>query len=170
MSILAQADILSLIKKDPPLVEHYLDLDQQIQTNGFDLSLRSISCFTTYGKLSMDNKNRRISEQQVINFEKEGCIHLKQGCYSIVYNEIINLPLDIMALGLTRSSLLRSGASIHTAVWDAGYSGRSESLLVVHNPLGLVMERNARVLQLVFSHLSSISHGYRGAYQGENIT
>jgi dUTP pyrophosphatase len=73
-----------------------------------------------------------------------------------------------MALGLSRSSLLRCGASLHTAVWDAGYSGRSESLLVVHNPAGLDLEKNARVLQLVFSKLTGKSEGYNGIYQGEN--
>ena len=73
-----------------------------------------------------------------------------------------------MALGLSRSSLLRCGASLHTAVWDAGYSGRSESLLVVYNPQGLDLEKNARVLQLVFSTLTGESQGYTGGYQGEN--
>ena len=170
MSILSQKDILSLIEKKPPLIEQYLNLEQQMQTNGFDLSLRNISCFTTFGKVSMDNKNRQIAKRQVIEFEEDGYLHVKQGIYSITYNEILNLPRDIMALGLPRSSLLRSGASIHTAVWDAGYSGRSESLLVVHNPLGLVLEKNARVLQLVFSYLSSISQGYQGTYQRENVS
>ena len=95
-------------------------------------------------------------------------MHLNPGSYSIIFNEIVHLPKDIMALGLSRSSLLRCGASLHTAVWDAGYSGRSESLLVVHNPLGLDLEKDARVLQLVFSKLTGTSQGYQGRYQGEN--
>ena len=46
MSILSRDDILALIKSDPPLVESYLDLEAQLQTNGFDLSLRSVSLLT----------------------------------------------------------------------------------------------------------------------------
>jgi dUTP pyrophosphatase len=170
MSILSYDDILALIKSEPPLVESYLNLELQLQTNGFDLSLRSISRLTSCGRLALDNNNRIVSTQQKVDFGPDGIIHLEPGSYSITYNEIVHLPKDIMALGLSRSSLLRCGSSLHTAVWDAGYSGRSESLLVVHNPLGQHLEKDARILQLVFSRLTGISHGYDGAYQGENIS
>ena len=168
MSILSHDDILALIQADPPLIESYLDLEAQLQTNGFDLSLRTVSEFTSSGKLALNNRNRVISEQKRLDFGPDGVIHLGPGAYSITYNEIVHLPKDVMALGLSRSSLLRCGASLHTAVWDAGYSGRSESLLVVHNPLGLDLEKDARVLQLVFSKLTGKSRGYQGRYQGEN--
>ena len=168
MSILSHDDLLALIHGHPPLVESYLDLDAQLQANGFDLSLRSVSGFVSDGRLSLDNKNRIVSQQNKLEFTADGDLHLPPGAYSITYNEVVHLPKNIMALGLPRSSLLRCGASLHTAVWDAGYSGRSESLLVVYNPLGLDLEKNARVLQLVFSTLTRESEGYRGRYQGEN--
>jgi dUTP pyrophosphatase len=145
-----------------------MDIDSQLQTNGFDLSLRSVSALVSAGRLSLDNRNRVISEQKKLDFDEDGVLHLAPGSYSITYNEIVHLPKNIMALGLSRSSLLRCGASLHTAVWDAGYSGRSESLLVVYNPLGLDLEKNARVLQLVFMTLTGESRGYNGRYQGEN--
>jgi dUTP pyrophosphatase len=168
MSILSRDDILALIQADPPMVESYLSLEVQLQTNGFDMSLRTISEFTACGKLALDNKNRVLSTQKKLDFGADGLIHLEPGAYNITYNEVVHLPKDIMALGLSRSSLLRNGASLHTAVWDAGYSGRSESLLVVYNPLGLDLEKNARVLQLVFSKLTGKTGGYQGRYQGEN--
>jgi dUTP pyrophosphatase len=168
MSILTKSDILALINSETPLVECYLDIESQLQTNGFDLSLRTVSLFTSCGKLALDNRNRIISQQEDLEFGANGVLHLAPGAYSITYNEIVHLPKDVMALGLSRSSLLRCGASLHTAVWDAGYSGRSESLLVVHNPNGLELEKDARVLQLVFSKLTGKSEGYNGIYQGEN--
>jgi dUTP pyrophosphatase len=79
------------------------------------------------------------------------------------------MPSDIMALGRPRSSLLRCGVDIGTAVWDAGYSGRSQSLLTVHNPAGFRVQRNARVMQLVFFRLNTETPGYNGKYQRENI-
>jgi dUTP pyrophosphatase len=87
----------------------------------------------------------------------------------ITYNEIVHLPKDIMALGRPRSSLLRCGVSVGTAVWDAGYEGRSQSLLVVHHPQGFRVQKNARIIQLVFLTLTGESAGYTGVYQGENI-
>ncbi|MCX9014076.1 MAG: deoxyuridine 5'-triphosphate nucleotidohydrolase, partial [Candidatus Methanoperedens sp.] len=69
-----------------------------------------------------------------------------------------------------RSSLLRCGVTIETAVWDAGYSGRSESLLVVFNEDGFRVKKDARVLQLLFYRLGErVSEGYSGVYQNENL-
>jgi len=75
----------------------------------------------------------------------------------------------VMALAAHRSSLLRCGVTVGTAVWDAGYEGRSQSLLVVHNPLGFRLQKNARIIQLVFFQLSQETERYKGKYQGENI-
>jgi dUTP pyrophosphatase len=59
--------------------------------------------------------------------------------------------------------------AIHTAVWDAGYSGRSTSLLSVLNPAGFRLQIGARILQLVFFGLAAAANeGYQGVYQGEN--
>jgi dUTP pyrophosphatase len=57
--------------------------------------------------------------------------------------------------GLSNSQveLLRCGVTVNTAVWDAGYSGRSESLLVVYQPEGFDLQKNARIVQLVFFQL-----------------
>ena len=95
--------------------------------------------------------------------------NLAPGIYSITYNEIVHLPENIMALATPRSSLLRCGVTVNTAVWDAGYSGRSQSLLVVYNPQGFQLQRNARIIQLVFFRLGNQTEGYSGTYQNENI-
>ncbi|HEX9269542.1 MAG TPA: deoxyuridine 5'-triphosphate nucleotidohydrolase, partial [Candidatus Limnocylindria bacterium] len=84
------------------------------------------------------------------------------------YMERVNLPADLMAFARPRSTLLRSGVAIHTAVWDAGYSGRGEGLLSVLDPRGYRLQRVARVVQLVFLRLASaVGEGYRGRYHGE---
>jgi dUTP pyrophosphatase len=75
-----------------------------------------------------------------------------------------------MALGRPRSSLCRLGATLATAVWDAGYRGRSTAMLIVENPAGMRIERAARLLQLVFFTLDvATARGYDGEYQDENI-
>jgi dUTP pyrophosphatase len=101
-------------------------------------------------------------------FDGLGFIDLVPDAYIITYNEIVHLPKNVMALARPRSSLLRCGVSVDTAVWDAGYSGRSQSLMVVYNPQGFRLQRNARVVQLIFLWLTRETEGYRGAYQGEN--
>jgi len=92
------------------------------------------------------------------------------GAYLITFNEIVNLPSNIMALARPRSSLNRCGVSMHSAVWDAGYSGRSQSMLVVYNVHGFRLHRNARVMQLIFMYTTrDVGRGYSGRYQNENI-
>ena len=168
MAVLSGEDIRRLIKQDTPLVEGWIDLDEQVQANGFDLTLREVALPQSAGKITVDNSQRGVSDLSPLVFDGMGSIELVPGTYIITYNEVVHLPKDIMALGRPRSSLLRCGVTVGTAVWDAGYSGRSQSLLVVYNPRGFRVQRNARIIQLVFFTLTGESEGYSGVYQGEN--
>ena len=96
-------------------------------------------------------------------------MELMPGSYIITYNEIVHIPTNLMALARPRSSLLRCGVNIGTAVWDAGYSGRSQSLMLVYNSSGFRVQKNARVAQLIFMPLTTETDGYSGKYQNENI-
>ncbi|MFC1967059.1 deoxyuridine 5'-triphosphate nucleotidohydrolase [Chloroflexota bacterium] len=169
MTVLSREAMLELIKGQPPLIEDYLDLEQQLQPNGFDVTLRDIAVIQSAGAIAVSNDNRVISALSPLAYDGLGYIDLLPGAYVVTFNEIVNIPRDIMALARPRSSLLRCGVSVHNAVWDAGYSGRSQGLLTVYNPLGFRLQRNARIAQMVFMTLSHETEGYRGKYQGENI-
>jgi dUTP pyrophosphatase len=169
-SILSREDILKMLRATPPLVENLCDVQQQIQPNGIDLTLKEVALFSSSGSLDPSNKNRALSSTAPLVFDGLGRVDLLPGCYLVTYNEVVNLPKNIMALALPRSSLLRCGVSIHNAVWDAGYSGRSQSLMVVYNTQGFRLYRNARIVQMVFFSLShEVARGYDGVFQGENI-
>ncbi|MFO7773629.1 MAG: deoxyuridine 5'-triphosphate nucleotidohydrolase [Dehalococcoidia bacterium] len=168
--ILSRDDILEMLKASPPLVNDLCDAQQQVQPNGIDLSLREVALLSSPGNMSPDNESRVISGTSPLVFDGLGRIDLLPGCYLVTYNEVVNLPRDVMALATPRSSLLRCGVSIHSAVWDAGYSGRSQSLMVVYNPQGFRLHKNARIIQMVFFRLSyKVDEGYRGMFQGENL-
>ena len=162
--------ILELVQSQPPLLECYLNLESQLQPNGFDLTLRGVSRFTSMGALGPRPEDRDISNHEAVSMQDGVPTHLEPGPYLITFNEVVNLPLDVMALGRPRSSLLRSGVAVHTAVWDAGYQGRSQALMMVNNPHGFRLTPGAAMVQLVFFALSSpVAEGYRGLFQGENI-
>ena len=168
--VLSREAILGLLKVTPPLIDGLQDTKKQVQPNGVDITVRDIAMLSSPGKLGAQDKTRILSTTTSLVFDTASSIDLLPGCYQITYNEIINLPKDIMALAFPRSSLLRCGVSIHTAVWDAGYSGRSQSLLVVYNPLGFRLLKDAAVIQLVFFRLSQeVSEGYNGMFQYENM-
>ena len=130
--MLDRDSIGDLILSNPPLIESYLSLDQQLQPNGFDLTLREVARLSSPGSMGAESDQRTLSHSHKLEFGPDQWLHLASGSYLINFNEIINLPLDLMTLGRARSSLLRSGVSIHTAVGDAGYRGRYQALLVVH--------------------------------------
>ena len=168
-AILSQQDIGKLIQQKPPLIEGYIDLEEQVQPNGIDLTLREVALLQSPGKIAVKNSQRVVSDLAPLVFDGLGFIDLVPGAYIITYNEIVHLPKNVMALARPRSSLLRCGVTVNTAVWDAGYSGRSQSLMVVYNPQGFRLQKNARIVQLIFLQLTQETEGYHGAYQKENI-
>jgi dUTP pyrophosphatase len=110
-----------------------------------------------------------LPEYEELAFDDEGFLDLAPGVYQVVFAEVVDLPTDLMALGRPRSSLCRSGVTLHTSVWDAGYRGRSTSLLQVINPAGFRVQQGARLLQLVFFGMDAkTAKGYSGVYQNEN--
>lgn len=167
---LSREQMLRLIRSDRPLVTEFLDLDAQAQPNGFDLSLREVSSLHGRGVLAASNAGRVLPAPESMPFDADGFVDLAPGPYLVLFNEVVDLPASVMALGRPRSSLCRSGVTVHTAVWDAGYRGRSTALLSVINPHGFRVQRDARLVQLVFFTLGeAVDSGYDGTYQGENL-
>jgi len=168
-AILSRQDIQRLVQQQPPLVEGCINLEEQVQPNGIDLTLREVALLQSSGKIAVRDSQRLVSNLAPLVFDGMDFIDLVPGAYIVTYNEVVHLPRNIVALATPRSSLLRCGVTVNTAVWDAGYSGRSQSLMVVYNPQGFRLQRNARIVQLVFLQLTEETEGYHGAYQEENI-
>lgn len=152
------------------LVESMIDPETQTQMCGVELTLQKIERFNSAGAVAFENKERKLPETEPLNFDEMGWIELTAGSYLVTFNEIVNIPKDVAAMARARSTLLRCGATLETALWDPGYRGRSQSLLVVYNPQGLKLKKNARLMQLVFLRLENEAEKlYSGKYQGENI-
>jgi dUTP pyrophosphatase len=152
------------------LVEDMIDIETQTQMCGLELTLQKIERFASPGALAFENKERSLPATESLEFDSSGWISLLPGAYLVTFNEIVSIPKDAAALARARSSLLRCGASLETALWDPGYRGRSQSLLVVYNPEGLRLKKNARLMQLIFLRLEKEAEKvYSGRYQGENI-
>jgi dUTP pyrophosphatase len=167
---LGRETLLALIKGPRPLIAGYHSIEDQLQPNGFDLSVGEVADFANGGAIGRTNASRSLPDVRPLPFDDAGWLELRPGAYQIVFNETVDLPSNLMALGRPRSSLCRVGATLATAVWDAGYRGRSTALLIVENPAGIRIERGARLLQLVFFTLDApTARGYDGAYQNENI-
>ncbi|MBU1112396.1 MAG: deoxyuridine 5'-triphosphate nucleotidohydrolase [Candidatus Omnitrophica bacterium] len=167
--MLNKEQIRQLIEKEK-LIEGYIDLAQQLTPNGFDLTVAEISGFVSSGALDFSNKQRQLPDTEMLmpeeinSQEKYGWWKLKKGAYKVKTNETVNLPNNLIALAFSRTSLLRMGAFTQHGVWDAGFKGRGEFILVVENPQGLKIKQNARLSQLVFLAVEE-TEGYQGIYK-----
>jgi dUTP pyrophosphatase len=152
------------------LVEGMIDPETQTQMCGMELTLQRIERFASAGAVAFDNKERALPQTEALDFDSSSWISLSPGAYLVTFNEIVSIPKDAAAFARARSTLLRCGAALETALWDPGYRGRSQSLLVVYNPEGLRLKKNARLMQLIFLRLEKEAERvYSGKYQGENI-
>ena len=153
------------------LVSGCIELDTQLTPNGIDLTISQVWQFSGAGSLDFSNKERVLPEYSFIEPQKKnsadafGWWHLTRGAYKIVTNEVVALPRDLIGIAFPRSSLLRMGMFTQTGVWDAGFHGRSEFILIVENPLGAHLKQNARVVQLMFTKITETEQGYGGKYQ-----
>jgi len=166
--IQGKTELESLVKGG--LVEGAIDAASQTQVNGLELTASRIEAFYGPGRIGFDNADRELPSYKELEWGRDGWLYLREGCYKIVFNEIVSIPKDMCAIARPRSSLLRMGVTVETAVWDAGYKGRSEALLIVHNPAGFYIKKDARVVQLIFMRLeNAVLQGYDGRYMNENI-
>ena len=159
--ILNDSEIINLIKNG--LVSEYISLNDQLTPNGFELTAAKIYKFSSRGELGFWNNQRILPNLEEITWEDD-CAELTKGCYKIKTNETIRMPLNLIAITMPRSSLLRSGITISTGVWDAGFNGKSEFLLSVQNEYGFKIWKNARVVELVFLQTNEVKEGYNGIY------
>lgn len=124
-----------------PLIENMIDSTVQIQPAGIDLSLQKIFSFESAAVLAFTQAQTTLPSYRELSFDEAEQVFLPPGPYKVLLNEIVNLPRNLVGIARPRSTLARSGIAAVTALWDPGYSGRSEIMLQVHNPHGLTCKR-----------------------------
>jgi deoxycytidine triphosphate deaminase len=161
--ILSGSEISELIRRvnsDSPV-----DPAHQSQPAGYDVTVSKAFEYPKEShKLSVEKtENSALAE---IFPNQEGYFVFQTGAYLIELNEITTIPKDVIGILLPRSTLLRNGLDIRSALFDPGYSGQPKVMLVCHRPASI--QRYARVGQLVlFRSGGEFSSQYSGRYQGE---
>jgi dUTP pyrophosphatase len=154
------------------LISDYIHLQTQLQPAGFDLTAKEIHKFEESGKLDFSNSEREIPETQKIKAIKKdeaddyGWWNLESGSYKALMNEKVAIPENMVGVAHPRSSLLRMGCTIGNALWEPGYTGPGEFVLIVQNPEGVEIKENARLNQLTFEEIDE-TKSYDGVYNEE---
>ena len=135
---------------------------------GIDLSLNSVhSCHG--GSIVYTDRTEIDPEifQEVKTVQVDGkeCWMLDPGTYAITFNEGCKIPSNAAAFIIHRSSLYRTGNSIVSPVWDPGFETNQMGTVMIVN-VRLVVEKNARVAQMVVHTTDGEAELYNGQWQG----
>jgi dUTP pyrophosphatase len=162
---LGRDSLARLLNGDPPLVADLRDREAQLQPNGIDLTFDHIWRLDSTGILGGPHPGRQLPERTEVAPDLEDWYELSPGPYVVRLHEWINVPTNLLGLAFPRSTLLRCGAQLFTAVWDAGYGGQGEVMVLVGNPYGLRLKVGVAICQIVFFTLTESVSGYSGVYQ-----
>ncbi|QGA80079.1 deoxyuridine 5'-triphosphate nucleotidohydrolase [Candidatus Nanohalobium constans] len=155
--------------KEDDLINNFIDLENQLQPAGFDVTAAEVHRFEEAGQLDFSNSEREIPDTEEVKPVKKdeeddyGWWNLEPGAYKVVMNERVDIPENFIGVAHPRSSLLRMGCTIGNALWEPGYTGPGEFVLIVQNPEGVEIKENARVNQLTFEEIDE-TEGYDGVY------
>lgn len=170
--VLGPKKLLRLVKK-VKLVEH---LSERELTNpegaGFDLRLGEV--FKISGKAFLGETHRQTPDiTSVITYDekKPQSIKIKPGDFFLVKTiEKINLPIDLSAVILPRTTTFRSGLYLRTGPIQPGYSGELTFGLKNEGPITVEIEMGARFAHVIFHEIKGEGSKYRGQWQGGRVS
>jgi deoxycytidine triphosphate deaminase len=168
--ILSPKKLLRLVKTKK-LVE---DLSERELTNpegaGFDLRLGEV--YKISGKAFLGETHRQTADiESVAKFGKNKSIKIKPGDFYLVKTiEKINLPIDLSAVILPRTTTFRSGLFLRTGPIQPGYQGELTFGLKNEGPIIVEIELGARFAHVIFHEIKGSGSKYRGQWQGGRVS
>lgn len=159
--VLGRSRILELVESG--LIEGYEE--SCLGGAGYDLRLDRIYKIGTDSLLGV--KDRRTPDIEEVSFDS---YTLVPGEYVLVETlEKVNMPADVVARVLNRSSVFRCGASLYNAVVDPGFAGTLTFGLKNLSDKRFTVEKGARIAQIVFEKVEGQTKRYEGRYQGGKV-
>lgn len=155
-------EILRRIKEEK-LLEN-CDLEN-VQGAGVDLEIEKL--FEIASDASLGREKRELPELREVKNKLFRIAPRKY--YLCTTKEKVNMPSDLIAFILPRSTLFRSGVSLRTAVVDPGYVGVLTLGIKNETEREFILEKNSRIAQIVFSKVYGKADNYSGKYQGGRI-
>lgn len=168
--ILGPKTLLRLVKTKK-LVE---GLSERELTNpegsGFDLRLGEV--FKISGKAFLGETHRQTADiTSVAKWGKNKSIKIKPGDFYLVKTiEKINLPINLSAVILPRTTTFRSGLFLRTGPIQPGYQGELTFGLKNEGPIVVEIELGARFAHVIFSEIKGLGSQYRGQWQGGRVS
>jgi deoxycytidine triphosphate deaminase len=137
---------------------------------GFDLRLGEV--YKISGKAFLGETHRQTPDiESVAVFGKQKSIKIKPGDFFLVKTvEKINLPLNLSAVILPRTTTFRSGLFLRTGPVQPGYEGELTFGLKNEGPITVEIEMGARFAHVLFHEIKGVGSKYRGQWQGGRVS
>ena len=161
MTILAEKELRKI----------YADFDdEQFTPNGVDLRLKAVYLPENISRGVFGiTKGQKVIPQLIEIPALDDAYILNPGKKYFINCGHIDIPKDCAQFYYPRSTLMRAGLELYSAVGDAGYSGDLIFAVKVSGVASLVIEKNERVVQAITHKLTSGTDGYNGDYQNNKI-
>ena len=148
--------------------------DNQYQPAGIDLKLGQINVFDNKDDVyAIVNNVKQLPNQTELpeSAVKIGSTKLEVGYtlephkpYIAVVDKKIKIDKDCAQIYLPRSSLLRAGVDVRTALGDPGFDGHLSFLIINHNDVPFFIKRGERFAQLINIKVEGVESEYDGDY------
>lgn len=125
---------------------------------------------TSVAKFKSQKSRRRRGSSKTAKVKSQ-TIKIKPGDFFLAKTiEKINLPIDLSAQILPRTTTFRSGLFLRTGPIQPGYSGELTFGLKNEGPITVEIEMGARFAHVIFSEIKGVGSKYRGQWQGGRVS
>ena len=135
---------------------------------GVDLQVKQISKIAGIGYIPAVGKTKLPTYVEV-PWNDNGdvaFVELQPGVYDVVFEQSCNLPAGVQGKITHRSSLNRCGVLITSGEFDPGFhTDNIGAVMYVHNTI--VIEKGARLAQIVCNQVTEGGQLYNGQWQGD---
>lgn len=160
--ILGRDEILKLVK-EKRLIEGFDETC--LEGTGYDL--RVAKFYNASGDSFLGKDKRVMPNAEEIPSD---ILRMAPGDYVLMETvEKVNMPENLVARVLNRSSLFRCGATTFNALVDPGYTGTLTFGLKNVSNNNFSIQHGARVAQIVFEEVNGGTKLYNGKYQGGKV-
>jgi dCTP deaminase/dUTP pyrophosphatase len=170
--ILGPKKLLELVKT-VKLVE-YLSERELIHPEGAGFDLRLGQVYRIKGDAFLGETERKTPEvelvQQYKKNEKRSIIFKPGDFYLVKTIESFNMPKNLIANFIPRTTTFRSGLFLRTGTVQSGYKGQVTFGMKNEGPVDVIIEMGARFVHVQFHDVKGGGSLYRGQWQGGRVT
>lgn len=139
--------------------------EDMIQMHALDIRVDKIYRIGSSFLVPSEGKTVPSNKIEVELFTEPNWFFLTPGVYSFEAVQSVEMAKGEAGWLVPRSSLTRNGVDVRSALYDAGYKGGVNGIIIVHNQSGCQIEKGARIAQFVIVKAETAKL-YDGQYQG----